>query len=218
MATASHSAVPGHIPEAPSASLSLAREPDAPTSASPIPGTRTLANQIASAAIDAVLGPKPAGTPDTKPPQPPVARVLPAWLAVLLTLSTSIGTALATVAGLGVQDSKRIEALEAAAAKSAAESATQREELAKIHATLAAQDTRSGAIEEVVAAAEVDRVEEVRYLIALSWLSLDKLGVEVDERPAMSTRLSDRYRAVDETEARRKLFGSGKPKSGKFEP
>lgn len=185
-------------------------EPDAPLASQSIsaPSVKTAAVQLFGAiAREATTPAVPNGTP------PPV-RALPAWLAVVLMVASNIGTAGAVVAGLGVDDSKRIGTLEA-------ENAAQREKLDRVAKDVdaltkraATSDERTGKIEEVVTQQEFDRVEEVRYLIALGTVSLDWLGVPEDERPAMSDRLGERYKDIEVSKTRRKLFG--KPnRSGK---
>jgi hypothetical protein len=68
------------------------------------------------------------------------------------------------------------------------------------------QAKRIDATEVAIAAAEVSRVAEVRFLIDLSVTGFGQLGVSREDLPAVPAELAEQYRTTDEEQTRRKLF------------
>jgi hypothetical protein len=60
--------------------------------------------------------------------------------------------------------------------------------------------------ETAIAAAEVMRVAEVRFLIDLSVKGFGQLGVKSDDLPAMPVELADRYHTIEVEDTQRKMF------------
>lgn len=84
---------------------------------------------------------------------------------------------------------------------------------AKTQAQVAAFSTRLDAIdgrvdrtEQAIAAGDVMRVAEVRYLIDLSVKGFQRMGVSVEDLPALPAELADRYTKIVVEDTRRKLF------------
>ena len=68
------------------------------------------------------------------------------------------------------------------------------------------QAKRIDATEVAIAAAEVSRVAEVRFLIDLSVKGFGQLGVSREDLPDIPAELAEQYRTTDEEQTRRKLF------------
>lgn len=65
--------------------------------------------------------------------------------------------------------------------------------------------------EEAIAASDVMRVAEVRFLIDLSVKGFGQLGVSREDLPSIPTELADRYHTIEVEDTRRKLFPTQVP-------
>jgi hypothetical protein len=209
MATASHSAVPGHVPEAPSASLSLAREPDGPLAPTPKMGVRTAANNLFTALGEAAVA--TAVQPASGPPERP--RGLPSWLAVALATGTGVG-------GVGVfglsalDDASRIEALEAevAALRSDVIAAS------KAAAPALATSQRFDAIEIAMVDGDIRTVIVLQVLLDGQDQLLDAAAIPDDKRSRLPSEIEREHDEILALAGARRRFGHRAPAPGSVPP
>jgi hypothetical protein len=208
---ASHSAIPGHIPETPSASLSLAREPDGPQAPTPPMGVITAANNLFTALGAAAV--TTAKQPASGPPAQP--RGLPNWLAIAFALATGTGVGGVGVFGLSaLDDGSRIEALESEVAALRSEVVAASKAAAPAEAT----SQRFDAIEIAMVDGDIRTVIVLQVLLDGQDQLLDAAAIPDDKRSRLPSEIEREHDEILALAGARRRFGHRAPAPGSVPP
>ena len=161
---------------------------DAPTTTSA--GLVTSVQRVGEALADVgAAASRTAGRRHRATDRPP-PRTLPVWVMAMVGLVTGSGGTVGARSLMGPDP--QVVSL---AARADAQDREQERQAKRIDAT-----------EDAIAAAEVSRVAEVRFLIDLSVQGFGQLGVSREDLPAVPAELAEQYRATEVEQTWRKLF------------